>query len=369
MVKNHVLNPNGRARGERRKMNHFTHLRELLLVWIGILASNTLYGNGTVTCPGGRNLTASEGILMSPGYSETHYPNSTVCIWVITAPQHWKVKLMINSVDLEYCAMCSCDYVELRDGAKASGPLISRYCEAKASTVYSEGRHMWVKFESDRENEGRGFLANYTFIKLRKKKPVILKANRTSQFITSSKNPTVCGSDRQCTWVITAPEGFQVQLTTESFVFLSCLGSFIEIKDGPTCSSPMIGKFCGNEKPPLEICSLGNSLLISFKYNSTRDLEMNRFELMYRATRANITPQRKFYDEQAINSDHWRSMAVGIACTSFFLFVILVACFLKIASNRRFAGLEQTTSQTELNPTDSIVESTFSNDINESLLE
>ena len=64
--------------------------------------------------------------------------------------------------------MCSCDYVELRDGAKASGPLISRYCEAKASTVYSEGRHMWVKFESDRENEGRGFLANYTFIKLRK---------------------------------------------------------------------------------------------------------------------------------------------------------------------------------------------------------
>ena len=132
--------------------------------------SESLFLYPSVTCPGGRNLTASEGILMSPGYSETHYPNSTVCIWVITAPQHWKVKLMINSVDLEYCAMCSCDYVELRDGAKASGPLISRYCEAKASTVYSEGRHMWVKFESDRENEGRGFLANYTFIKLRKSK-------------------------------------------------------------------------------------------------------------------------------------------------------------------------------------------------------
>ena len=38
------------------------------------------------------------------------------------------------------------------------------------SIDYSEGRHMWVKFESDRENEGRGFLANYTFIKLRKSK-------------------------------------------------------------------------------------------------------------------------------------------------------------------------------------------------------
>lgn len=351
-------------------MSHFTHFGEFLLIWFGILASNALYGNGTVTCPSGRNLTTSEGILMSPGYNETHYPDSAVCIWVITAPLDWQVKLIIKFVDLEYCNMCSCDYVEVRDGTEASGPLVGRYCEAERTTVYSEGRHMWVKFKSDIANEGRGFLANFTFIKLRKKKPVILKANRTSQFITSSKNPTVCGSERQCTWVISAPEGFQVQLTTESFVFLSCHGSYVEIKDGPTCSSPIIGKFCGNEKPPLEICSLGNSLWISFKYNSTRDLEMNRFELMYRATQANIRPQRKFFDEPVINSDHWKSMAVGIACTSFFLFVILVACFLKIASSRRFAGLERTTSQIELNPTESsIVESNFSNDMTESLLE
>ena len=52
-------------------------------------------------------------------------------------------------------------------------------------------------------------------------------------------------------------------------------------------------------------------------------------------------------------------MAVGIACTSFFLFVTLVACFLKIASNRRFAGLEGATSQIELNPTDSSITETF----------
>ena len=63
-------------------------------------------------------------------------------------------------------------------------------------------------------------------------------------------------------------------------------------------------------------------------------------------------------------------MAVGIACTSFFLFVILVACFLKIASSRRFAVLERTTSQIELNPTEtSIAETTLRNDMDASLLD
>ena len=57
-------------------------------------------------------------------------------------------------------------------------------------------------------------------------------------------------------------------------------------------------------------------------------------------------------------------MAVGIACTSFFLFVVLVGCFLKIASNHRFAGLERATSQIELNPFESSIteETTLYND-------
>lgn len=61
---------------------------------------------------------------------------------------------MINFVDFEYCVMCSCDYVEFRDGVKVSGFFIGRYCEVKVSIVYFEGWYMWVKFELDRENEG-----------------------------------------------------------------------------------------------------------------------------------------------------------------------------------------------------------------------
>ena len=57
-------------------------------------------------------------------------------------------------------------------------------------------------------------------------------------------------------------------------------------------------------------------------------------------------------------------MAVGIGCTSFFLFVVLVWCFLKVASNAsRFVEFERTTSLIEQNPTESsIAETCFTND-------
>ncbi|KAL9973886.1 hypothetical protein ACROYT_G020393 [Oculina patagonica] len=166
-----------------------------------------------------------------------------VCVWVITAPRGEHVKLVMKGMDLEECALCHCDYVEVREGASSNGQLIGRFCKAKRTTVYSEGTQMWVKFKSDTAYQFRGFSASFSQIKLRKKEPVILHANDTSGFIKSSNNPAVCGIDRQCTWVIFAHEGHNVRLTLESFVFPSCVGSCLEIRDGPRCLSQLIGRF------------------------------------------------------------------------------------------------------------------------------
>ena len=132
--------------------------------------------------------------------------------------------------------------------------------------------------------------------------PVFLHANGTSAFIKSSNNPAVCGSRRQCTWVIFAHEGYNVQLARESFEFPSCLGSYIQIRDGPRCSSQLIGTFCGDERPPPDLCSLGNSLYITFKYNSTRDLQMIRFELLYREVQCTKQAQKKLIFTEPVNS-------------------------------------------------------------------
>lgn len=135
--------------------------------------------------------------------------------------------------------------------------------------------------------------------------PVILPANKTSQFITSSNNPAVCGSGKQCTWIISAVNGFNVGLILETFTFPSCLGSFLEIRDGSTFSSALIGRFCGDEKPPANICSSGNNLWITFKYNSTRDLQVIRFELMFRATQCSSLVQKQIYSEPVKTSKQY----------------------------------------------------------------
>ena len=120
-------------------------------------------------CPGEGNITDSRGTLKSPGYP-TAYPKSTVCVWVITAPRGEHVRLLIKAIDLEYCALCHCDYVEVREGASSDGELIGRFCNSKRTTVYSEGRQMWVKFRSDIAYHRKGFFASFARIKLRKSK-------------------------------------------------------------------------------------------------------------------------------------------------------------------------------------------------------
>ncbi|KAL9973890.1 hypothetical protein ACROYT_G020397 [Oculina patagonica] len=134
------------------------------------MASFTFHRTGTADCPSGGNLTASKGSLQSPGYPSSQYLQNTVCVWVITAPRGEHVKLVFNEVDLEYCTLCHCDYVEVREGASSDGQLIGRFCIAKRIAVYSEGSQMWVKFKSDMSNEGRGFVASFSHIKLRKSK-------------------------------------------------------------------------------------------------------------------------------------------------------------------------------------------------------
>lgn len=141
-----------------------------------------------------------------------------------------------------------------------------------------------------------------SFVFFSTEEPIFLHANDTSGFIKSSNNPAVCGSGRQCTWVIFAHEGYNVQLALGLFEFPSCFGSYIEIRDGPRCSSQLIGTFCGDERPPPDLCSLGNSLYITFKYNSTRDLQMNRFELLYREVQCTKQAQKNLIFTEPVNS-------------------------------------------------------------------
>lgn len=76
-------------------------------------------------------------------------------------------------MELEDCSLCRCDYVEVRDGATANSQLIGRFCDEERVNLYSEERHMWVKFRSDVAMEYQGFSASFSYLKLRKSEFVI----------------------------------------------------------------------------------------------------------------------------------------------------------------------------------------------------
>lgn len=66
---------------------------------------------------------------------------------------------------------CSCDYVEVRDGANSSARLLGTFCGTNnTDAIYSSGRHLWVRFRSDDAVADSGFVAQFSSEKYRKGK-------------------------------------------------------------------------------------------------------------------------------------------------------------------------------------------------------
>lgn len=69
-----------------------------------------------------------------------------------------------------------------------------------------------------------------------------------------------------CAWRITVPAGYRVQLTFEAFRLhksSQCNDQRLVIRNGNSEFSPLIGRYCGNIKPPIATSS-GRSLMLRF---------------------------------------------------------------------------------------------------------
>ena len=72
--------------------------------------------------------------------------------------------------------------------------------------------------------------------------------------------------NQNCFWTISVPYGNHVSLEFLSFsveYWSGCPYDFVEIRDGSSASSPVLGKYCGTAKPPT-IVSTSNSMLVNF---------------------------------------------------------------------------------------------------------
>ncbi|XP_006992477.2 tolloid-like protein 2 [Peromyscus maniculatus bairdii] len=211
-------------------------------------------------CPAcGETLQDTTGNFSAPGFPNG-YPSYSHCVWRISVTPGEKIILNFTSMDLFKSRLCWYDYVEVRDGYWRKAPLLGRFCGDKVpEPLVSSDSRLWVEFRSSSSILGKGFFAVYEAM-------CGGDITKDAGQIQSPNYPDDYRPSKECVWRITVADGFHVGLTFQSFEIErhdSCAYDYLEIRDGPTEESALIGHFCGYEKPEA-VKSSANRLWVKF---------------------------------------------------------------------------------------------------------
>uniref|UniRef100_A0A3B4F981 Cubilin n=1 Tax=Pundamilia nyererei TaxID=303518 RepID=A0A3B4F981_9CICH len=223
----------------------------------------------------GGTFTDSEGVIISPNWPN-NYNHNRQCIYLIRLPEGGQVALNFTDMDLESHSGCAFDYVEVRDGRTETDPLIGKYCgNTPPAPVLSSSNVLWIRFKSDSSVSRAGFRAVYTVGEISCGGTL----SGSGQF-HSPYHPNAYPHNKVCEWVINQPEGYVVTLDFLSFDVEggSCRYDYVEVRDGATSSSPLLGTFCGAEIPP-RLQSTQRSMYIKFTTDSS--VSNHGFEAAY----------------------------------------------------------------------------------------
>lgn len=109
----------------------------------------------------GSSYDALSGRFTTPYYPNS-YPVNFECVWQIDATPGNSISLTIESFDMEESDGCNNDYLEIREDSER-GPLIGVYCGKKVPPVVHSKGSIWIKFKSNDDVVGEGFMASYNY--------------------------------------------------------------------------------------------------------------------------------------------------------------------------------------------------------------
>ncbi|CAJ0944017.1 unnamed protein product [Ranitomeya imitator] len=186
---------------------------------------------------------------------------------------------------------CMYDHIEVYSGVNAQAPVLRRLCGSKVpDPLVAPGSHMFLKFVSDNSVQKRGFVAEVTT----ECGGTLLAEVRTKELYSHFKfGDDVHPPATECTWHLQSEGNYGVELVFQSFELeeeQDCGYDYIEIYDGPTETSPRMGRYCGSG-PPEEIYSSGDSLTIRF--HSDDSINKKGFHIRYTSTKFQDTLQAR----------------------------------------------------------------------------
>lgn len=175
----------------------------------------------------------------------------------------FKILLLLPQSDLPYSDGCKYDYLEIRDGYWHKSPLLGRFCGSNLKfegPILSSGARMLLTYTTTKPvSSYRGFSASYEAIcggDLMDEAGALESPNFPDEYLPS----------KECIWRISVPDGYQVALSFHSFEIENhenCVYDFLEIRDGLTANSTLLGTYCGYY-PPSPLTSSSNSLWVRF---------------------------------------------------------------------------------------------------------
>lgn len=222
------------------------------------------------------------GLINLPSGDSSTYKNDQSCIWILMAPQGMHIKLTWHRFELESMPSCDSDYLELIElDENNSNFTLGKFCGTKTPPAFtSSTNRLMMRFLSDRSVRSAGFSVSYTF--LDEKSHCGGNYFRSHGFIYSPGWPKRYETNRDCTWIITVPAGQQIRLNITQFDLERAIrgkcnhGDFLEVRNGVTVNSPLIGQYCGKFQTRI-ITSIANTLHIHF--HSDYYLTGNGFKL------------------------------------------------------------------------------------------
>ncbi|MBZ3891922.1 Cubilin [Sciurus carolinensis] len=236
------------------------------------------------TCGGTFNF--SSGIIRSPSYLQSDYPNNLYCVYTITVRNDRVVLLKFGDFNVVPSTFCSHDYLAVYDGSNISDPLLGKFCGSKLPpTIKSSNNSMVLVFKTDSFQTARGWRVIF--------RQTLGPQHGCGGYLTIS-NSTFVSPDfdsnglydkgLNCIWLIIAPVNKLVQLTFNTFALEAmatsqrCLYDSVKLYDGESENAKLAGTFCGSTIPAPFISS-SNFLTVQFVSDLT--LEREGFNATY----------------------------------------------------------------------------------------
>ncbi|XP_072033776.1 uncharacterized protein [Amphiura filiformis] len=261
---------------------NYRHIMDIIQVFVRFLfvyaATFTITVGQEVECPAAISTSPSSGRITSPGYPE-NYPINRVCQWTLSVPQGYILVLDFDFIDIETNepgTQCF-DFIEVYDGPIASRDVARlTLCGSRDPDPFtSTGNNLFIRFTSDFSVTRRGFRAVYRtelFQPVPCNATLELEASASGRGIIVSPNfPAKYPDNGLCAWTITAAAGSYVSLQITNIDMEESGGTcydYLEVYDGLSASSTLIGKYCGVD-PPDPVISTGSSLWLLFNADNT----------------------------------------------------------------------------------------------------